>query len=96
MAAQRQAGGGVVERDGFALGGFEQVGLLMRALDDRRVGEQGLGVDALLARGCPELAAAVAGNVQVLRKPVEPQVRVARCCLAGQHQVEVMQRHLAE
>jgi hypothetical protein len=49
MAAQRQAGGGVVERDGLALRGFEQVGLLGRPLDDRRLGQQAGLLDALLA-----------------------------------------------
>jgi hypothetical protein len=37
MAAQREAGARIVERDRFALGCLEQVGLLMRGLDDRRV-----------------------------------------------------------
>ena len=62
MAPQRQAGGGVVERDGSALGGLEQVGLVVRAFDDRCVGEQGVAVAALLAGRCPELPAAVAGQ----------------------------------
>ena len=62
VAAQRQAGGGVVQGDGFALGGFEQIGLLVRALDDRRVGEQGVIDDPLLAGCRPELAATVAGQ----------------------------------
>ena len=62
VAAQRQAGGGVVERDGFAFGSFEQLGLFVRALDDRRLGKQAAGVDALMAGRRPELAAAVAGQ----------------------------------
>ena len=60
MATQRQASGGVVQRDGFAFGGLEQVGLFVRALNDGGVGEQGRGVDALLAGRRPQLPATVA------------------------------------
>ena len=62
MATQREAGGGVIEGDGFVFRSLEQIGLFVRALDDRGVGEQGVAVDALLAGCGPELMAAGAGE----------------------------------
>ena len=62
MATQREAGGGVIEGDGFVFRSLEQIGLFVRALDDRGVGEQGVAVDALLAGCGPELMAAVAAS----------------------------------
>ena len=81
MAAQRQAGGGVIQRDGLALGGFEEIGLLLSALDDRRLGQQRARVDALLAGRRPQLPAAVprclAGSVSRARDTETSRVGVA-------------------